>query len=228
MFGYYFDPTMIILIPGIIISIIAQSMVSSAYRKYKNVGTMNGYTGEQVARLMLNEAGLYDVSIEVVNRELGDHYDPRDRVLRLSPDVYSGRTISAAGIAAHEVGHAIQHKEAYAPLTIRNSIVPVANFGSSFSWILFFIGLFLSIKPLVTIGIILFSTVVIFQIVTLPVEFNASHRALNILENRAILYKEEMSGAKKVLTAAAMTYVASVLMSILQLVRLIAISNRNE
>lgn len=228
MFGYYFDPTMIILIPGIIISIIAQSMVSSAYRKYKNVGTMNGYTGEQVARLMLNEAGLYDVSIEVVNRELGDHYDPRDRVLRLSPDVYSGRTISAAGIAAHEVGHAIQHKEAYAPLTIRNSIVPVANFGSSFSWILFFIGLFLSIKPLVTIGIILFSTVVIFQIVTLPVEFNASHRALNILENRAILYKEEMSGAKKVLTAAAMTYVAGVLMSILQLVRLIAISNRNE
>ena len=163
-----FDPTMIILIPAIIISFWAQTKISSTYNKYSQVRTMNGYTGREIARMMLDEAGLYDVRIEVINSRLGDHYDPSSRILRLSPEVYSGGSISSAGIAAHEVGHAIQHKERYAPLTIRNSIVPVVNFGSGISWILFFIGIVLGFKGLTWIGIILFSTVVIFQLITLP------------------------------------------------------------
>ena len=225
---YYFDPTYLLLIPAIIISFWAQSKVNSAYSKYSRVGTMNGYTGEQVARMMLNEAGLYDVPIQMVNTKLGDHYDPRSRVLRLSPDVYSGKTIAAAGIAAHEVGHAIQHQQAYRPLVVRNSIVPIVNISSNLSWVIFFVGILFSFKPLVTLGIILFSAAVLFQLITLPVEFNASNRALAILETRGILYKDEVKGAGKVLDAAAMTYVAAALMAISQLIRLIAISRRND
>lgn len=225
---YYFDPSILLLIPAIIISFWAQMKVNSAYDKYSKVRTMNGYTGEQVARMMLNEAGLYDIQIQMVNTKLGDHYDPKSRVLRLSPDVYSGATIAAAGIAAHEVGHAIQHQKAYKPLVVRNSIVPIVNLSSNLSWVLFFAGLFFSIKPLVTIGIILFLAAVIFQLITLPVEFNASNRALDILKSRGILYGDEVKGAGKVLDAAAMTYVAAALMAISQLIRLIAISNRND
>ncbi|MBY7024503.1 MULTISPECIES: zinc metallopeptidase [Clostridium] len=224
---FYFDPTMIILVPAIIIAFWAQTKVNSAYSKYSKVSTMNGYTGEQVARMMLDEAGLYDIRIELVNTKLGDHYDPSNRVLRLSPEVYRGQTISAAGIAAHEVGHAIQHKEAYKPLIIRNSIVPAVNISSNFSWILFFAGILMGLKSLVTLGIILFSAAVIFQLITLPVEFNASSRALNILKSRNILYGDEVKGAAKVLDAAAMTYVAAALMAISQLIRLIAISDRD-
>lgn len=225
---YYFDPSILLLIPAIIISFWAQMKVNSAYEKYSKVRTMNGYTGEQVARMMLNEAGLYDIQIQMVNTKLGDHYDPKSRVLRLSPDVYSGATIAAAGIAAHEVGHAIQHQKAYKPLVVRNSIVPIVNLSSNLSWVLFFAGLFFSIKPLVTVGIILFLAAVIFQLITLPVEFNASNRALDILKSRGILYGDEVKGAGKVLDAAAMTYVAAALMAISQLIRLIAISNRND
>ncbi|WP_252235390.1 zinc metallopeptidase [Clostridium sp. ZS1] len=224
---FYFDPTMIILIPAMIIAFWAQTKVNSAYSKYSKVSAMNGYTGEQVARMMLDEAGLYDIRIELVNTKLGDHYDPSNRVLRLSPEVYRGQTISAAGIAAHEVGHAIQHKEAYKPLIIRNSIVPAVNISSNFSWILFFAGILMGLKSLVTLGIILFSAAVIFQLITLPVEFNASSRALNILKSRNILYGDEVKGAAKVLDAAAMTYVAAALMAISQLIRLIAISDRD-
>ena len=177
---------------------------------------------------MLNEAGLSFVNIEVVNTKLGDHYDPSQKVLRLSPEVYSGTSIASAGIAAHEVGHAIQDKEAYQPLILRNSIVPIVNFGSSISWILFLVGIFMGSSLFLNLGILLFSGVVIFQLVTLPVEFNASKRAINILEGRGILYGDEVSGAKKVLGAAAMTYIASALMAIAQLLRLIAISNNNR
>ena len=223
-----FDPTMIILIPAIIISFWAQSKINSTYSKYSQVRTMNGYTGKEIARMMLDDAGLYDVRIEVINSRLGDHYDPSSRILRLSPEVYSGGSISSAGIAAHEVGHAIQHKERYAPLTIRNSIVPVVNFGSGISWILFFIGIVLGFKGLTWIGIILFSTVVIFQLITLPVEFDASTRALNILKSRGILYGDETRNAQKVLDAAAMTYVAATLMAVSNLIRLIAISNSDD
>lgn len=228
MYGLYFDPTMIILIPAIIISFWAQTKVSSAYNKYSKVRTMNGYSGNQVARMMLDEAGLWDVKIEIVNTKLGDHYDPSSRILRLSPEVYNGATISSAGIAAHEVGHAIQHQKGYKPLTIRNSIVPIVNISSNVSWILFFLGIVMGFGGLTTLGIILFSAVVIFQLVTLPVEFNASNRALDILKSRGILYGDEVNNAGKVLDAAAMTYVAATLMAISQLIRLIAISNRDD
>lgn len=227
-YSYYFDPTYLLLVPALLIGLWAQMKVKSAYDKYKRVPSMNGYTGEQIARMMLNEAGLFDIPIEMVNREMGDHYDPGRRVLRLSPEVYSGKTIAAAGIAAHEVGHAIQHKESYSPLSFRNSIFPVVNISSSLSWVLLVAGLIFAIKPLVYIGIIMFSVVVVFQLVTLPVEFNASSRALNILKTRNILYVDEVKGAAKVLDAAAMTYVAATIMAISQLIRLIAISRRND
>lgn len=224
----FFDPTMIILIPAMIISFWAQSKINNAYSKYSQVRTRNGYTGQQVARMMLDEAGLFDVRIEVINSKLGDHYDPASKVLRLSPEVYSGGSISSAGIAAHEVGHALQHKERYAPLVVRNSLVPVVNIGSNISWMLFFVGILLGFRGLTTLGIILFSGVVIFQLITLPVEFDASTRALNILRSRGILYGDETKSAQKVLDAAAMTYVAATLMAISQLIRLIALSNRRN
>ena len=226
--GFYFDRTMILLLPAIIIAFWAQSKVSGTYKKYRTVRTMNGYTGENVARMMLDAAGLYDVPVVEIRGELTDHYDPTSRVVRLSSDIYHGASIASAGIAAHEVGHAIQHKEAYKPLVLRTSIASAVNFSSQASIIIFMIGLLFSIPLLTNIGIIFFTVAVIYQIITLPVEFNASKRALNILESRNILYGNEISGAKSVLSAAAMTYVAAALMSISQLIRLIAISNRNN
>ena len=226
--GFYFDRTMILLLPAIIIAFWAQSKVSGTYKKYRTIRTMNGYTGENVARMMLDAAGLYDVPVVEIRGELTDHYDPTSRVVRLSSDIYHGASIASAGIAAHEVGHAIQHKEAYKPLVLRTSIATAVNFSSQASIIIFMIGLLFSIPLLTNIGIIFFTVAVIYQIITLPVEFNASRRALNILESRNILYGNEVSGAKSVLSAAAMTYVAAALMSISQLVRLIAISNRNN
>ena len=226
--GFYFDRTMILLLPAIIIAFWAQSKVSSTYKKYRTVRTMNGYTGENVARMILDAAGLYDVPVVETRGELTDHYDPTSRVVRLSSDIYHGATIASAGIAAHEVGHAIQHKEAYKPLVLRTSIATAVNFSSQASIIIFMIGLLFSIPMLINIGIIFFTVAVIYQLITLPVEFNASKRALTILENRNILYGNEINGAKSVLSAAAMTYVAAALMSISQLIRLIAISNRNN
>ncbi|XZL88075.1 zinc metallopeptidase [Clostridium perfringens] len=226
-YPYYIDPTYLILIPAILISAWAQFKVSSTFNKYSTVRSINGYTGAQVARILLNDAGLQEVEIQQVPGRLSDHYDPRAKVLRLSSDVYGSTSVASIGVAAHEVGHAIQDKESYSALVFRNAIVPVVNFSSSLSWILFFIGILLSYSTLVTIGIILFSVVVLFQLVTLPVEFNASSRALKLLEARGILYDKEVDGARKVLSAAALTYVAATLMAVLQLVRLIAISNRN-
>lgn len=227
-YPYYIDPTYLILIPAILISAWAQFKVSSTFNKYSTVRSINGYTGAQVARILLNDAGLQEVEIQQVPGRLSDHYDPRAKVLRLSSDVYGSTSVASIGVAAHEVGHAIQDKESYSALVFRNAIVPAVNFSSSLSWILFFIGILLSYSTLVTIGIILFSVVVLFQLVTLPVEFNASSRALKLLEARGILYDKEVDGARKVLSAAALTYVAATLMAVLQLVRLIAISNRNS
>lgn len=227
-YPYYIDPTYLILIPAILISAWAQFKVSSTFNKYSTVRSINGYTGAQVARILLNDAGLQEVEIQQVSGKLSDHYDSRAKVLRLSSDVYGSTSVASIGVAAHEVGHAIQDKESYSALVFRNAIVPVVNFSSSLSWILFFIGILLSYSTLVTIGIILFSVVVLFQLVTLPVEFNASSRALKLLEARGILYDKEVDGARKVLSAAALTYVAATLMAVLQLVRLIAISNRNS
>lgn len=226
--GFYFDKTMILLLPAIIIAFWAQSKVSSTYKKYRTVRTMNGYTGENIARMMLDAAGLYDVPVVETRGELTDHYDPVSRVVRLSSDIYHGASIASAGIAAHEVGHAIQHKEAYKPLVLRTSIATAVNLSSQASIIIFMLGLLFSIPILTNIGIIFFTVAVFYQLITLPVEFNASRRALNILESRNILYGNEVNGAKSVLSAAAMTYVAAALMSISQLIRLIAISNRNN
>ena len=224
---FYYDSTMILLLPAIIVTIIAQYKISQAYRKYSKIDTERGYTGEQVAFNILRENGIYDVDIELVNGHMTDHYDPRAKKLRLSRDVFYGRSIASVGIAAHEVGHAIQHNVNYAPLLLRNKIVPAVNFGASFSWLLFFMGLILSIKPLLTIGIVLFSITVIFQIITLPVELNASNRAIKSIVNMDLLNDNEVKGAKNVLFSAALTYIAAALMAIMNLLRLIALSRRD-
>lgn len=226
--GFYFDKTMILLLPAIIIAFWAQTKVSSTYKKYRTVRIMNGYTGENIARMILDSAGLYDVPVVETRGELTDHYDPRSRVVRLSSDIFHGSSIASAGVAAHEVGHAIQHQEQYKPLVLRTSMASAVNISSQASIFIFMIGLLFSIPMLTNIGIIFFTVAVFYQIITLPVEFNASRRALKILESRNILYDNEVSEAKNVLRAAAMTYVAAALMSISQLIRLIAISNRNN
>lgn len=228
MYGLYFDRTMFWLVPALIISIWAQGKISSTYNRYREVINMNRYTGEQIARLILDGAGLYDIPVLENSGELSDHYDPRKRVIKLSRDVFYGTSIAAAGIAAHEVGHAIQHKEEYKPLVLRTSVAGAVNFSSQISMTLFILGLFLGVPGLTTLGIIFFSAAVIYQIITLPVEFNASRRALLTLESKGILFGDEIKGAKKVLDAAAMTYVAAALMSISQLIRLVALSNRNN
>ena len=221
---YFYDSTMIILLPALIISAFAQFKIKSSFSKYSKVNSANGYTGAQVARILLDDDELFNIPVEIAPGKLTDHYDPSKRVMRLSEEVYYGTSVAAIGVAAHETGHAIQHKEHYVPLELRNSIVPAVNFSSNVSWLLFFIGIILSIPSLINIGIILFSAVVVFQLITLPVEFNASSRALKILESRNILYGDEIRGAKSVLSAAAMTYLSAALMAISQLIRLILIS----
>lgn len=221
---FYWDSSFIILIPALLVAAWAQYRVSSTFNKYSKYKSLNGYTGAQVARMLLDSSGLYDVPVELIPGKLSDHYDPRKRVMRLSQEVYHGNSVASIGVAAHETGHAIQHKNRYLPLVIRNSIVPAVNFGSNASWILLIAGFILGIRSLVTIGIFLFTLVVLFQIITLPVELNASNRALKILEGKAILYSEELNGARSVLRAAAMTYVAAVLTAVANLLRLIYIS----
>lgn len=225
---FYYDSSFLILVPALIISFWAQMKINSAFDKYSRISTIKGITGAQVARMLLDYNGLYDVPIELIGGKLTDHYDPKNRVMRLSREVFYGNSVAALGVAAHETGHAIQHKESYVPLTLRNSIVPVVNISSNFSWILFIAGMFLGLPSLVQLGIVLFSCVVIFQLITLPVEFNASSRALKILYEREILYKEELKGTRAVLNAAAMTYVAGAIMAISQLLRLLMISGRNR
>ena len=226
--GYYFDPTMIILLPAIIFTMYAQYKVSSTTNRYFRVNTYKGYTGERTAREILDYNGLHDVDVEMVRGRLADHYDPRRKVVRLSQDVYYGTSITSVAVAAHECGHAIQHAKGYVPLNVRSSLVPIVNFASNMSWFLIAIGFMFQGGPLLDIGILLFSASVLFQVVTLPVEFNASSRAIVQMSNLGIVDGKEVSQSKKVLTAAALTYVAAALTSILQLVRLIAIANRND
>lgn len=227
-YGFRIDPTYMILIPALIISMWAQFKIKSSYAKYSRVFSRNGYTGAQVARMILDAYGLYDIPIYSIRGHLTDHYDPSRRVVNLSYDVYNSSSLASIGVAAHEIGHAIQHSVGYAPIKIRMALVPIANIGSQASWILFFIGLVMSFTPLVNFGIILFSATVVFQLVTLPVEFNASKRALEILQAKNILYEDEIKGARSVLTSAALTYVAAAVMAIAQLLRLIAIRDRNN
>lgn len=227
-YGFRIDPTMMILIPAILFTMYAQFKVTSTTSRYLKVKTRRGYTGEQVARKILDSNGLYNVSIEMVRGRLSDHYDPRSNVVRLSQDVYYGTSITSVAVSAHECGHAMQHAKGYTPLKLRSALVPVVSFASNISWFLIAIGLFMTRGPLLEIGILLFSASVIFQIITLPVEFNASNRAVVQLANLGIVEGKESNQSRKVLTAAALTYVAAALTSVLQLVRLLAIANRDN
>ena len=229
MFGYYYyDPTYILVLAGVVISLLASWKVKSTFAKYSKVGNSRGMTAREVAEHILQDAGIYDVAIEQVGGELTDHYSPKEKVLRLSTSVCNSTSVAAIGVAAHECGHAIQHANEYAPIKVRNAIVPVVNIGQQLSIPLIMLGLVLSLTGLVNIGIFLFSFVLIFQVITLPVEFNASGRALRILDERNFLMGDEMKGAKAVLTAAAMTYVAAVISSALQLLRLVLLSRRRD
>jgi uncharacterized protein len=218
----------ILLVPALVLGIYAQARVRSTFNRYSQIPSARGLTGAQGARQLLDSAGLRDVGIEVMGGRLSDHYDPRSRVLTLSPDVGNSNSLAALGVAAHEAGHAMQHAARYAPFRYRSALVPVANLGSNLGFILFFIGLiFFQRNPvMMSIGIVLYSCAVLFTVVTLPVELNASKRAMTELSNRNILVADELTGAKKVLSAAALTYVAAALMAVLQLVRLILISRR--
>ena len=219
-FFYYYDPYYILIIIGVLISLAASAKVQSTFRKYNQVRSRTGMTGAEAARRLLQAQGIYDVSIQRVSGNLTDHYDPKNKILRLSDSTYGSTSVAAIGVAAHECGHAMQHAEGYAPLSFRTALVPVANFGSQFSILLIVAGLIFG-QVLVEVGILLFCAVVLFQLVTLPVEFNASRRALRLLGDNGILYDEEVGMTRKVLTAAALSYVASALMSILQLLRLV-------
>ncbi len=221
---FYFDPTMLILIPGVIIALWAQMRVQSNFSKYSRVPSRSGISASDMAREILASQGIYNVRVEQVRGTLTDHYDPTAQALRLSDSVGNSNSLAALAVAAHEAGHVLQHKDGYAPLMLRNAAVPVINIGSNLAIPLFIIGLIFSWQPLVQIGILLFSLVVLFSLITLPVEFNASRRAMAILETDGYLAQDELPGAKKVLSAAAMTYVASALSAILNLLRLLILS----
>ena len=221
----YFDPTYVLVLIGALISMVASINVNSTYRRFSTVMSMRGVRAEEAAQRILHDAGIYDVRIERIRGELTDHYSPSEKVLRLSDAVYGSTSVAAIGVAAHECGHAIQHKVGYVPLSLRALSVPVANIGSKLSWPLILIGLLIGYTPLAQIGVILFLAVVLFQLITLPVEFNASHRALQVLKQDSMLSMDELSGARKVLTAAALTYVAALFSTILQLLRLVMIVN---
>ena len=228
-YGFYWDPTYILVVIGAVICMLASAMVNSTFNRYNRVRSMSGLTGAQAAERILHSAGIYDVTVQYVSGNLTDHYDPRSKVLRLSDSTYHSTSIAAVGVAAHECGHAIQHQKNYLPLNIRSAIVPAANFGSKIAWPLILIGLFITSNTgslLINIGIACFSLAVLFQLVTLPVEFNASSRAIRILGDTGILGEQELSGTKKVLGAAALTYVAGAASAILQLLRLILLFGR--
>lgn len=229
-YGYYsFDTTMIILIPAILFTLYAQSKVKSSFARYLKVSTLKGYSGVEVARTLLARNGLNDIPIEFAKGQLGDHYDPTKRVLRLSREVYQGTSIASVSVAAHEVGHAIQHSNGYLPLSLRNMVFPIARFGSSAAWGFIMIGLLIpSLGGLMDIGILLFGAAVAFQLITLPVEFNASRRALYLLDENGFIIEGEKRGAQNVLRAAALTYVAAMASGLAQLMRLILIRNRRR
>ena len=222
---FFFDSTMILLLPALLLSLWAQFRVKSTFERFSRVQARGGVTGAQVARMLLDRFGLSSVPVNRVAGHLSDHYDPRDRTLSLSDSVYGSSSIAAIGVAAHEVGHAIQHSQAYAPLAFRNSFVPVVSLTSGMAMPLFLIGFFMRGALLMNLGIFLFLGVIIFHMVTLPVEFDASSRAIRLLGDTGALGPDELTGARSVLNAAAWTYVAAAVMAILQLVRLLALRN---
>ncbi len=228
-FLYGIDVTYIIFVlPAVIFAMIAQSMVSTTFEKYQKVTTKKNITGYESARMVLAQNGITDVRIERVNGHLTDHYDPKAKVIRLSESTYDSRSAAAVGVAAHEAGHAAQHAVGYIPIQIRSAIIPVTNIGSMLTMPLILMGFIFSLQPLVTLGIIAFALSTFFQLVTLPVEFNASRRAMEALRGSQDMTENELVAARKVLTAAAMTYVAALAVSLMQLLRLILISNRRS
>ena len=228
--GFMFDWTYILILIGVAICLLASARVKLAFNKYNQVRTMSGITGSQAARIILDKAGLNYVSIERVSGELTDHYDPKSKVLRLSQSVYDSPSVAAVGVAAHECGHAVQDAENYAPLALRSTAVPVAQFSSWIYWPLIIVGWVTGFVGLADLGILIFSFVVLFQLITLPVEFNASSRALRVLGSGDDIFRsrEEYEGARSVLRAAALTYVASLISTILQLARLVLINRRRK
>lgn len=228
---FYFDPTYMLVIVGVIICLLASAKMRSTFQKYARVRSHSGMTGREAAEEVLRRAGIYDVRVERVVGNLTDHYDPRTKVLRLSDATYGSNSIAAVGVAAHECGHAIQHAQGYVPLKIRGSLVPVANLGSTLAWPLILLGLLFTGESSVmflNLGVLAFSLAVLFQIVTLPVEFNASNRAIRILGSSGIMYPEEVKDTKKVLSAAALTYVAGAAAAILQLLRIVLLTGRRR
>ncbi len=228
-YGYYFDPTYLLVLIGAALCLFAQMRVKSAYHKYAKVPSRTGMTGAQAAQRILNMSGIHDVRIEHVRGELTDHYDPSNKVLRLSDTVYGSASIAAIGVAAHECGHAVQHDQGYAPLKFRSALVPAANIGSKAGIPLIILGAILGMNQmLIQIGIWVFALAVLFQLVTLPVEFNASGRALAMLGDYGMMERDEVSSCRKVLSAAALTYVAAAATAILQLLRLIMLFGRRD
>lgn len=231
MFYLGYDSTYILVLIGVVICMLASSRVNRVFRKYSTVRSRSGLTGREAAERILRANGIYDVTVRHIPGNLTDHYDPRNKTLGLSDSTYGSASVAAIGVAAHECGHAVQHATGYAPLKIRGALVPVANFGSSMAWPLILIGLLIrndTALLFIDLGILLFSAAVLFQIVTLPVEFNASSRAVKVLETSGMLYPEEVKQTRAVLGAAALTYVASAASAILQLLRLLLISGRRR
>lgn len=225
---YYWDPTYILVVIGAVICMIASARVKGTFNKYSQLRSRSGMNGAQVAQRVLQAAGIYDVQVRHVSGSLTDHYDPRTKTVNLSDPVYNATSVAALGVAAHECGHAIQHAKSYAPLSIRSALVPIANFGSMLAWPVILIGLFFNTRSsglIIDIGILLFSAAVLFQLVTLPVEFDASRRALVMLRTQGILADDELKYTRRVLKSAALTYVASAAAAILQLLRIILITN---
>ena len=227
---FYYDYTYwMMLLPVLLITIYAQAKVSSNFNKYSRITNRRYLTGAQAAEAVLRQHGIYDVRIERVAGKLTDHYDPRTNVFRLSSSVYDSPTIAAVGVAAHEAGHAVQYAVGYGPIRLRSALIPVTQVGSQFGIVLLFLGIILSFEPLFLVGIVLFGATTVFQLVTLPVEYNASHRAIETIESGHLLDDEELVGAKKVLSAAALTYVAALLTSVVQLLRFILLfAGRND
>ena len=225
---FFFDSTIWLVLLGIALCAIASANVSKTYRVYSKMRIRGGQSAAKIAQLILDGAGIYDVGVEETHGNLTDHYDPRNKMIYLSESVYASDSVAAIGVAAHECGHAIQHKEGFLPLKLRSVLVPVVNIGSFLSWPIILIGILIGSLNLVHFGILLFSAILVFQIVTLPVEFNASVRALRFLQENDILIGEEITGAKKVLNAAAMTYVTATLATALQLLRLFLLFGRRR
>ena len=228
---FYYDSTYILVIIGAVLCMVASARVNSTFKKYSGIRSMSGLSGKEAAEKILRHNGIFDVVVEHVPGDLTDHYDPRHKILRLSDATYNATSVAAIGVAAHECGHAIQHATGYSPLSIRGALVPIANFGSQLAWPLIIIGIFLNGNTgimIINAGIICFSVAVLFQLITLPVEFNASRRAVVQIGETGILGDDELVHTKKVLRAAAMTYVASAAAGILQLLRLILIAKRND